>query len=491
MPPEANALTIKTKSGKLGAFARGISDGDAHYHAPASQPDAVPPKGSDTPVLPSSAPAREDMAKIARIPLPLAPRRTAQVHRLTAPPTQPLPPPSPKKPPQESPHRPGEAPGRDPTPESPRPVQDLIQSWHTRGMFAGSQLGDDFMASGLTSGLTTPHNEPREHRRQPEMTGAAGLLPFSGRDVDLIYDKLAQDKPGHRSEALQLKPRKTSAGSLADADPSAHMADGFQNGTNPHHSYYRAQSPIRRPANLPVREEPRRARGVRIDAKRDRARSPSIDYADPRRHLRFESDERDPAPVVRYAKEHGEDRLHEAHETPKASRRHAPLVKRPPGSPTPAAKEPASPPASRKRSRATPDYDDTVLGTKTFSDLQREPFDLDPAKTVILNGDGSDGDSLSKRLGKIQSQPEREQRAYFGTMPLDEWEASGDWFVDQFAGLMNRFKDARKEKRHVVQGFEAEAARREQAVRLRAEAIDDKLVKMRQDGQRVVGSRVL
>jgi hypothetical protein len=135
--------------------------------------------------------------------------------------------------------------------------------------------------------------------------------------------------------------------------------------------------------------------------------------------------------------------------------------------------------------------DDTVLGTKTFSELQREPFDLDPAKTVILNGDGSDGDSLSKRLRTIQTQPEREQRAYFGRMPLDEWEASGDWFVDQFAGLMNRFKDARKEKRRVVQEFEAEAARREQAVRLRADAIDDKLVKMRQDGQRVVGSRVL
>jgi hypothetical protein len=176
-------------------------------------------------------------------------------------------------------------------------------------------------------------------------------------------------------------------------------------------------------------------------------------------------------------------------ETPKASRMKAAPVNKLLASPMPPPEPFQHPTLDKKRGRASPDYDDTVLVTKSFSELQDEPFDVDPAKTVVFNGHGSNGDNLSKKLSQVQNQSEKERRAYFATMPLEEWEASGDWFVDQFASLMNRFKDARREKRRVVQQFEVEAASREEAVRLRSDAIDRKLAKMRQDGQRVVRGR--
>lgn len=497
MPPETNPQTIKTKSGKLGAFARGISDSDAHYNAPVSKPEA-PPKRSDTPVLPSSAPTREDMAKNARIPLPQVSRRTVPAQGLSVALTQPRPP-SPKKhaqqPLQKPSVQPGNVRGRDPAPDSPKPHQALVSS--RRDLFAGSQLGDDFMASGLTSGLTTPHNELHEDQSQHDAVREASPMRPSNQADGHAHDRVYQRELDSGLGPIQVEGRYLTVKGLSSYNPPAYMADGFQSGTQQHRNHYRADhghapAPWRHPARLATREEPRKTRGVHMDIKQDGARNPSVDYPDGSRHRLLESDEQGPA-VTEDVKEHTAPHgnvFPDVHETPKAPRRNTSTKKRSLVKP-PIPAELASPPPSRKRVRASPDYNDTVLGTKTFSELQEEPFDLDPAKTVILNGVGSEGDHLTRRLEKIQNQPERDQRAYFSTMPLDEWEASGDWFVEQFSSLMNRFKDARKEKRRVVQEFEAEAARREEVVRLRTEAIDDKLVKMRDDGQRVVGSRVL
>lgn len=499
MPMETNAQTIKTKSGKLGVFARRISDGDANYNAPARESPDAPPNQSETPLLPSSAPTREDMAKSARIPLPQVSRRAAPPQVVSSALIQPLPP-SPKKPRQQSPQRPSNQPGhvvgRGLEPEPPKPLQALVSS--QRDLFAGSQLGDDFMASGLTSGLTTPRVEFHEHHKQIN-AGETNPMPFHNQAEQYARDKLHWSKPDDRFRLpLMSNNGMFSAKVGTDHEPPVYMADGFQNGTSRPRNHYRAendraQSPIRRVAKLPIREEPRKTRGAPEGTKRNRVRSPSADYHDARRHRLREPDTQGPLG----AQDNGDHipphnfRSQEVHETPKASKRNTSSMKRLLDSPIAVPEGSATLLPGRKRSRASPDYNDTILGTKTFSELQEEPFDLDPTKTVVLSGDGSDGDNLSKRLGKIQTQPEKDQKTYFGTMPLDEWEASGDWFVDQFSSLMNRFKDARKEKRRLVQDFETEAARREEAVRLRANAIDDKLVKMRQDGQRVVGSRML
>jgi hypothetical protein len=51
---------------------------------------------------------------------------------------------------------------------------------------------------------------------------------------------------------------------------------------------------------------------------------------------------------------------------------------------------------------------------------------------------------------------------------------------------MQKLLDSRRQKRKIIQEFEQEAANREEAVRLKTQAIDRKLSKMKQDGQRVV-----
>lgn len=143
---------------------------------------------------------------------------------------------------------------------------------------------------------------------------------------------------------------------------------------------------------------------------------------------------------------------------------------------------------SRKRSRATPDYDDQALSSMSHTTLQNEPFDWDPAQAA-RQGHAGDAASLTDKLQQFSQQPERDQRVFFASMSMQDWEESGDWFVDRFADLMKKLKDARRDKRHTMQQFENEAFEREEAVRIRAEAIDRKLNKMRQEGQRVVSDR--
>lgn len=150
---------------------------------------------------------------------------------------------------------------------------------------------------------------------------------------------------------------------------------------------------------------------------------------------------------------------------------------------------PYYPSKQRKRRRASPDYDDQALNSMTYGELQQEPFDVDPAKAIVQNGHGAEGDKLEGKLEQSRQQGGKEQQHMFATMSIDDWEASGDWFVDQFAEIMKKMKGARQNKRRMIQDFEDEASHREEAVRLRSEAVDRKLAKMRQNGQRVVEAR--
>lgn len=145
-------------------------------------------------------------------------------------------------------------------------------------------------------------------------------------------------------------------------------------------------------------------------------------------------------------------------------------------------------PRERKRRRLSADYDDKMLSSMTYGHLQNEPFDLDPSKVSSQKSQDAAA-KLPLRLEQFRQQGEREQKEMFESMSMEDWEASGDWFVEQFTDLMKRLREARRSKRLTIRAFEDEASRREEAVRLRSETIDRKLIKMRQDGQRVVEDR--
>lgn len=543
MAPATNPTSLKGRGGRLGAFSRGMSDGDAQYNAPAPK-HQVPEKRPDTPNATSSAPTREQLVENARIPVPPSKtlRHAAAHQRLLAASNQPLPPspqktasrPSKKtayqsfvKPPLELPPS---SPSRSNSEEEPR-----------RHLFQGSELGEDFMKSGFTSGLTTPHHEIERYaepftgkqleqyhlsdKEQDPMFQKCYHLADKGqgditqeqrrptiKDHGVIFQELyypaekeqsiSQQERRHREDNDQdLMQNQFYRGPQTRRDPvfqvnengfmavktaldkrePSYMNDGFQSGVisgHKHHSHDRQPSPVEQPAKLPIREvKVKRSRGTAKEDGRVKEKDTS------RRFITSEED-------AQYFNDKDEHQI-----TPKAKK--TKKARMPP--PSPAALQESSMVSAtksqalqtKKRTRASPDYDDGVLMSKTFVELQQEPFDLDPAKTVILNGLGASVDNLSMRLAQVQQQSEKEQRSFFTDMPIAKWEESGDWFVDQFAGLMNKLKEARKNKRKMIQDFEAEAAAREEAVRLRSDAIDRKLVKMKQNGQRVVGGQNL
>ncbi|OHF01435.1 hypothetical protein CORC01_03191 [Colletotrichum orchidophilum] len=144
---------------------------------------------------------------------------------------------------------------------------------------------------------------------------------------------------------------------------------------------------------------------------------------------------------------------------------------------------------SRKRGRDKCDYADDELQGMTYSHLREQPFDEDPAKTSLPTATPLNGDSLSVKLEHYKGQRESDQRHFFSQMTVGDWERSGDWFLDQFGLVTQKLKEARKEKRDMVDCFETEIANREEAVRVRTENITKKLSKIRHKGEDMLADK--
>ncbi|KAK1507290.1 hypothetical protein CABS01_08470 [Colletotrichum abscissum] len=144
---------------------------------------------------------------------------------------------------------------------------------------------------------------------------------------------------------------------------------------------------------------------------------------------------------------------------------------------------------SRKRRREKCDYGDEELQRMTYSQLREQPFDEDPAKTSLPTATPLNGDSLSVKLEHFKDQRESDQKTFFSQMSVGDWERSGDWFLDQFGSVAKKLKEARKEKRDMVDRFETEIAKREEAVRVRTENITKKLSKIRHKGEDMLADK--
>ncbi|KAL2878821.1 hypothetical protein SGCOL_005788 [Colletotrichum sp. CLE4] len=144
---------------------------------------------------------------------------------------------------------------------------------------------------------------------------------------------------------------------------------------------------------------------------------------------------------------------------------------------------------SRKRRRDQCDYGDNELLGMTYSQLREQPFDEDPAKTSLPTATPLNGDSLSVKLDHFKGQRESDQKNFFSQMNVGDWERSGDWFLEQFGLVAQKLKDARREKRDMVDRFETEIANREEAVRVRTENITKKLSKIRHKGEDMLADK--
>jgi hypothetical protein len=145
---------------------------------------------------------------------------------------------------------------------------------------------------------------------------------------------------------------------------------------------------------------------------------------------------------------------------------------------------------SKKRRRTSVDYDDIALQRMSYVDLQRQPFDMDPTQaTIDQRVASSANEPLEDKLSRCRDKGDREQKQLFNQMSLADWERSGDWFLEQFSSITQRLKDARQNKRAMVDRFEAEVAAREEAVRARTETINKKLDKIKHKGEDMLADR--
>lgn len=484
MASRPNPTTMRHRSGRLSVFAQGKSDARASYNAPAPKHE-VQQKRYDKPHPTAAAdipvPSREVIAEDARVSIPRVWGRQPLPHS----PQKTLPQPPPKvesQPPRNN--------KREPSVELGESVR-AEEKTH-RPLFEGSQLGDDFM----NSGLTTPQNEVEDvyldhfEEERPERRKDDGnvrnsqLQPFN-------------QGPDHMPQFQWTEDGYMVVKSGPGRQSPSHLRDGFQHGAIKERKNryqkddYRLSSPVDEAKNLPVREvKIRKPHPFARDNQtaKERPRSPSASSARQGWQHEYKEKTQGTSMVIDLSDDNASQADQDAlHETPKAKKVNS--------APQKTLMESSIPPVmslnrhvhTKKRGRASPDYDDMALSAMTYTDLEREPFDLDPAQAAMQNSHGGDADPLTKKLDQVSRQSDREQRSFFSNLTMEDWEQSGDWFVDRFSVLMNQLRDARRNKRRMIHEFEAEASKHEEAVRLRSDAIDQKLVKMRQDGQRVVG----
>ena len=141
--------------------------------------------------------------------------------------------------------------------------------------------------------------------------------------------------------------------------------------------------------------------------------------------------------------------------------------------------------ASRKR-RQSLDYNDAELHAMNYASLNNQSFDFDPQTAAALQPPATlppAGGTIEERLEHYRSQGSMDQHEFFTRVSVDEWDEAGDWFLEQFGGVVKRLKQARRAKRLLVRRFEDEVAAREEAVRGKMEGIERTLEDLKQEGQ--------
>ncbi|KAI9774529.1 MAG: hypothetical protein M1840_002776 [Geoglossum simile] len=129
------------------------------------------------------------------------------------------------------------------------------------------------------------------------------------------------------------------------------------------------------------------------------------------------------------------------------------------------------------------DFPPKALTAMTYDQLQDQPFDTDPnAHPFVLPPDLTTT-PLSSQLSYVFTIPDPQRHQFFNSLPLDTWENCGDWFVDQFAGIVKRMTTLRREKRKAAIAFEEEVAGRQERVRVKAEGLRTVMGKMQREGK--------
>lgn len=482
-------MGYKDKSSRLAAFVRGSSDsGIATATAPASTAPANPnveapdEKHPSTPRRRPSAQSRQQLADAVKMPIPIHPRNPAPVLH---------------EPKAEAGQGKLQSPRRNMLPPFSFPPVPRDSDSNHGDIFSGSQLGDNFM----NSGLSTPQNEP--DNLDEEVTPTAKRRE---QTVEIPLEDLARHSLVQRSSSFVVNEEGRVAvidGNRRRIPPQ--MMDGFRDDGEDTFEHKRPPARHTFHHRFPVMPNPpTTVRPARVKKPPAPGLPPKIIEEADEEHSPVTSEESASWPEQRTRDhhrsrpyDHGWDDNHELQNNfgsppqsipePKVTQE---STRRPSVAPPMQPRLPQQHHSrDRKRRQPSAEYDDNMLSSMTYKDLQDEPFDGGDARPNGLNGRELAA-KLPSKLAQYRHLSDREQSQMFASLSMEDWETAGDWFVDQFTNTMQRLKQARRDKRRLIRDFENEAAVREEAVRLRSDTIDRQLAKMRQDGLRVVQDKI-
>ena len=134
------------------------------------------------------------------------------------------------------------------------------------------------------------------------------------------------------------------------------------------------------------------------------------------------------------------------------------------------------------------DHQTEKLFYMSYKDLKAESFDVDP------NGNDShvpaeqQNEPFADRLCVISELQQQDQINFFASLPIDEWEQAGDWFLDRFGEVLCKLKQARQEKRTAAKLFEDEIEQRYKAINKKRKQTEEYLSDMKESGGKVLQS---
>lgn len=141
------------------------------------------------------------------------------------------------------------------------------------------------------------------------------------------------------------------------------------------------------------------------------------------------------------------------------------------------------------------DYDENQLANMSYEVLAKETWDLEHHERENKQSDGlpiSENDLKARFEGCLEEEvPESNtfppnQVEFFTKLSIEQWEQTGDLFLDKFADLMKRMKASRQNKRQLVAKFERRIEEREHLVRSKSGVVEMKLNTMKKGGESVL-----
>jgi hypothetical protein len=154
------------------------------------------------------------------------------------------------------------------------------------------------------------------------------------------------------------------------------------------------------------------------------------------------------------------------------------------------AEKPSNPPVPSRH----PDFEDQELEGMTYKDLKDQTWDVEKYdnNSRLPQELRDSAIPLSDRFQSCLEIDEPEaQLQFFATMPIAEWEEAGDLFIEKFAEIITKLKEARREKRKIATKFEEEVEAREAAIRAKSASLDQDLTEMRKGGEGVLKGKMV